>query len=82
MNDPESLRYIPIVGSVSPFVGSAVHQPGGIQDEGPTEQCCYEPCVGPGFVPEVDRGYGGQQEAQHGHQDHVVSGKCKVGMAR
>lgn len=50
---------VAIVGTVSPFVGSAVHQPGGIQDEGPTEQRCYEPCVGPGFAPAVDRGHGG-----------------------
>lgn len=53
-----------VIGAVSPLVSSAVHQPGGIQDERPAEQRGNEPCVGPGFSPEVDRSHSWQDEAQ------------------
>lgn len=57
-------KVLPVIGAVSPLVSSAVNQPGGIQDERPAEQRGNEPCVGPGFSPEVDRSHGWQDEAQ------------------
>lgn len=62
-----------IIWLITPFMGSTVHQPSHIQDPCPTEHGGYEPGISPCFAPEVDWNDSWQNEAQDGHQNHVVA---------
>lgn len=55
-------------------MSGAVHQPGHIQDEGIPEHGRHEPAVGPCLAPAIHRNQSRDQETDHRHQQHVISG--------
>lgn len=71
-----------VVRPPTDHVRCRVHQPGGVQRDA-VPQDVQAVGVREGLAPEVHGGYGGQDEADQGHQDHVVfllEGEDRVGV--
>lgn len=68
-----ALSYSLVIGASAELVGSAVNQPGYVQNETPAEHGSHKPGVDEGFIPEVHGDHRRQNKAAQGHQEHVVS---------
>lgn len=63
---------------VTVYVSGTVDEPGNVQNESPTEHCCYKPCIFQCFTPEIPWNQCWQDETSNWHQNQVISLRKKT----